>query len=83
MSWKHNTDFNTLRVVAKCNLWQVKYQTIKGQPCIKMSVVSIGNVMTSLMYLKEQQCKQKLGRKITQSAIIKDRNYRVDKIYYK
>ena len=45
-----------------------------------MSVVSIGNVMTSLMYLKEQQCKQKLGRKITQSAIIKDRNYRVDKI---
>ena len=42
-----------------------------------MSVVSIGNVRTSLMCSKGAIVKQKQGRNITQSAI-RDRNYRVD-----
>ena len=41
-----------------------------------MSVVSIGNVRTRAIV------KQKQGRNITQSAIIRGRNYRVDLIYF-
>ena len=44
-----------------------------------MSVVSIGNIRTSLTYVFERVItKQKLRRNITESAVIKDRNYRVD-----
>ena len=45
-----------------------------------MSVVSIENVRT---YVFERAIvKQKLGRNITQPAIIRDRNCRVEKIYF-
>ena len=45
---------------------------------ISQCVVSIGNVWVSVMYSKESRQEKKLRRNIIGSAVIKDRNCRVD-----